>query len=321
MFSTDTLIIGAGLAGLTAARHLRANGMNVSVIEKSRSPGGRMSTRRSEHGGFDHGAQYFTSRTPEFAALINQLVESGHVGSWQPNGKDSAHPWWVGQPGMSAFGKAITGDLDIRFQAQARAIERFNGSYSVEIEGAGSVRDTISAARIVAAIPAPQAAALLVPMDRAFAAIDHVVMAPCWAAMVAFDSRVIGVADIIRGGREDPLALIARNSSKPGRSGETFVLHASPEWSRERLEDDKQAVAADLLAAMRHAAGPDVLLPEPVHLVAHRWRYALTETPLDAPFIANEDNTLMACGDWCIGGRIEAAHQSGLALAQRILSL
>jgi hypothetical protein len=40
---------------------------------------------------------------------------------------------------------------------------------------------------------------LLIPLDPAFAAIDHVVMAPCWAAMVAFDtgsrlSRTLSVA-------------------------------------------------------------------------------------------------------------------------------
>lgn len=321
MLSTDTLIIGAGLAGLTAALHLRDNSVDVAVIEKSRSPGGRMSTRRSDYGNFDHGAQYFTSRTPEFTALVKQLVENGDAGPWLPSGKDSARPWWVGQPGMSAIGKAIAGNLDIRFQTQASEITHINGGYRVEIESADSTRDTISAARIIAAIPAPQAAPLLVPLDPAFSPINEVVMAPCWAAMVAFDTVPDAVPNILRGNPADPLALIARNSSKPGRTGETFVLHASPTWSRERLEDDKETVAADMLAAMRHAVHPHAILPEPVQCVAHRWRHALTETPLGAPFIANDDSTLMACGDWCIGGRIEAAHQSGLALARHILSL
>jgi renalase len=321
MHSTDTLIIGAGLAGLTAARQLRNHGVDVALIEKSRSPGGRMSTRRSDQGDFDHGAQYFTSRTPDFTALVNQLVKNGDVGPWHPNGKDSPSSWWVGQPEMSAFGKAIAGDLDIRFETRATRIRRIDGGYNVDIESMGGVRSMISAARVVAAIPAPQAATLLIPLDPAFAAIDHVVMAPCWAAMVAFDTGLEAFADIVRGGAADTLALIARNSSKPGRTGETFVLHASPAWSRNRLEDDRETVAADMLDAMRQTAGPHTILPEPVHCVAHRWRYALTETPLGAPYVGNDDSTLLACGDWCIGGRIEAAHQSGLALARHILSL
>lgn len=321
MLRTDVLIVGAGLAGLSAARQLSDNGVDVTVIEKSRSPGGRMSTRRSTYGNFDHGAQYFTSSTPEFSTLINQLVESGHVGSWQPNGKDSARPWWVGQPGMSAFGKAITGDLDIQFQVMATRINRIEGGYSVEIEAADSSGDPISAQRVVAAIPAPQAAALLAPLDPAFTAINNVVMAPCWATMVSFDSDPGTVPDILRGGPSDPLALIARNSSKPGQSGTNFVLHASPAWSRERLEDDREVVAGDMLSAMRTAVRKHTSLPDPIHCVAHRWRHAQTETPLDAPFIANDASTLMACGDWCIGGRVEAAHQSGLALARHILSL
>lgn len=166
MLRTDTLIIGAGLAGLTAARHLRDNNIDVVVIEKSRSPGGRMSTRRSDYGNFDHGAQYFTSRTPEFTALVNQLAENGDIAPWQPKGKDSTWPWWVGQPGMSTMGKALAGGLDIRFQAQVSGINRIDDGYSVEIEAADNASNAISAARVVAAIPAPQAASLLVPLDR-----------------------------------------------------------------------------------------------------------------------------------------------------------
>jgi predicted NAD/FAD-dependent oxidoreductase len=40
------LVIGAGLAGLTAARRLQDRGHTVVVVDKGRAPGGRMATRR-----------------------------------------------------------------------------------------------------------------------------------------------------------------------------------------------------------------------------------------------------------------------------------
>ena len=42
--SSDVLIIGAGLAGLSAAITLQAAGRNVRVIESSDRPGGRVTS-------------------------------------------------------------------------------------------------------------------------------------------------------------------------------------------------------------------------------------------------------------------------------------
>ncbi|MCV6626839.1 MAG: FAD-dependent oxidoreductase, partial [Cellvibrionaceae bacterium] len=71
-------IIGAGLAGLSAAKQLQ-NRAQVTVFDKARGLGGRMSTRRCEPYFFDHGAQYFTARSEGFKAFLEPLIEAGVV--------------------------------------------------------------------------------------------------------------------------------------------------------------------------------------------------------------------------------------------------
>lgn len=98
---TETIaIIGAGLAGLSAARSLAARGLAVHLFDKGRAPGGRLATRRAEHGGrrlpFDHGAQYLRAAGPDFAAA---LAEAG--AGPRP---DAARR--VGVPAMSALPRA-----------------------------------------------------------------------------------------------------------------------------------------------------------------------------------------------------------------------
>ncbi|MGJ8571565.1 MAG: NAD(P)/FAD-dependent oxidoreductase [Hoeflea sp.] len=321
MIETDILILGAGLAGLTLARELSQQPGKVVVIEKSGSAGGRLSTRRSDAGDFDHGAQYLTNRTAGFSKLIDQLSQSGNLAAWNPDGKDSAHTWWVGQPGMSAVGKTLAKGLDITYQTRATHIARQDGKILVHTQNSDGDGPVYRASRVIAAIPAPQALDLLESLDPVFAQVRTVSMAPCWSAMLAFDRPLADVPDLIRGQDGDALALIARNGSKPGRTGETFVLHATPQWSRSHLETDRDAVKASMLEAMRQQTGLAQHLPAPLHCEVHRWLYALVEKPLDQPFLGNQQNTLFACGDWCIGGRAAAAHQSGEAVAHHIISL
>lgn len=321
MIETDILVVGAGLAGLTLARELSALGNKVMLLEKSRSPGGRLSTRRSDFGGFDHGAQYLTSRTAGFTALLNQFSRNDELAPWNPGGKDSARPWWVGKPGMSSLGTAMAHDLDIEFDARVTGIVKHEQKYLVHTESCSGTGPDYLAARVVAAMPAPQALDLLAPVDPVFVRLKKVAMAPCWSAMLAFEVRLTDIQDLMRGQETDVLSLIARNGSKPARTGETFVLHATPQWSREHIEDERDAVRSAMLSAMREQTGLGGNLPDPIHFEVHRWLYALVQTPLDQPFFGNPENTLFACGDWCIGGRAEAAHQSGQALARHIMSL
>ncbi len=55
-------VIGARVAGLTAARNLAHVGWEVVVLEKARGVGGRTSRRRSEAAAFDHGARIWMPR-------------------------------------------------------------------------------------------------------------------------------------------------------------------------------------------------------------------------------------------------------------------
>jgi renalase len=321
MKNTDTLVLGAGLAGLTVARHLTGQSQKVTLIEKANAAGGRLATRRSDFGSVDHGAQYITSRTPDFTALINQLAQSGELAAWRPKGKDSSRPWWVGQPGMAALGKALAKDLDISFNTRATRIEKQGDRYQVHTQSGDGAGAVYSASRVIAAIPAPQALDLFGSVDQAFQPLQHVRMAPCWTAMMAFEAPLPTVPDFARGQEGGTLSLIARNGSKPERVGENFVLHATPQWSRAQLESDPETVKAAMIKAMRIETGLGADLPRPAHFEVHRWLYALVETPLGQPYLGNTDNTLFTCGDWCLDGRAEAAHHSALALARHIISL
>ncbi|MFP5379861.1 MAG: FAD-dependent oxidoreductase, partial [Vicinamibacteria bacterium] len=81
------LVVGAGVAGLAAARRLVDGGHDVHVVDKGRAPGGRVATRRvlsaSDVFQFDHGAQYFTARDPRFVEQVAAWDAAGVIRPWR----------------------------------------------------------------------------------------------------------------------------------------------------------------------------------------------------------------------------------------------
>ena len=78
----NIIIVGAGISGCVCANRLAMSGHTVTLIEKGRGVGGRMSTRRMNGARIDHGAQFFTARDPRMKELVKDWEEQGIVVPW-----------------------------------------------------------------------------------------------------------------------------------------------------------------------------------------------------------------------------------------------
>ena len=321
---TQVAIIGAGLAGLTLARELVQAGLSVQVFDKGRVPAGRMSTRERDGGTFDHGAQYFTAREPDFQREVEAWVARGLAAEWRGRfgtltrgsvvPKHDGPARYVGVPGMSAVARALASGLDVRSGVKVARARREQTGWALTAETGEALGHF---ERVAVAVPAPQAALLLEDTPELAARAAAVVMEPCWAAMVRFEAPVALPLDGVFV-HDSPLTWAARDSAKPGRApGEHWVLHASPVFSREHLETLPGDMAPRLVEAFARALGG--ALP-PGEAVAHRWRYAQAEPPLSEGALWDAARGVGVCGDWCAGSRVEGAFLSGRALAHRLLT-
>ena len=307
--SSRTVVIGAGMAGLTCATALRAAGHAVVVVDKARGPGGRMSTRRQtlEAGDvtFDHGAPGFTAIGADFKARVDTWRLQGLVAAW--SGADPGT--FVGIPAMNAPLKAMAGGLEAQWGQAVTQIVQAPGGWRLDGPPlADAVFD-----RVVVAIPAEQAAVLLAePLADVAALAKASPSTPCWTLMVVFAAPVAPGLAVLSG--EGPALWAGREASKPGRTGpEAWVIQASPDWSRENLELSPEEAAPHLLQGFQAALGGP--LPPVVSAVAHRWRYARPTGPARDP-VWDPSRGLGVCGDWLGGGSVEGAWRSGRQLAR-----
>ena len=320
----DVVVLGAGIAGLAAARALAAAGGEVQVLDKGRGPGGRASTRRAGPHAFDHGAQYFTAREPHFRAELERWLARGSAARWEgrivalgPDGARACEPLerHVGVPGMSALARELGRGLDLRQGVRVAGCERRAGVWELVDERGGLLA---RAGTLVVSAPPAQSAALIGARSPLGALAASAELRPCLAVMVAFEQRVeVDFDGAFCAGPE--LAWVARDSSKPGRApGERWVLHATPAWSARELERTPAELAPSLLAAFARELGQT--LPAVTHLEAHRWRFASPGKPVELARPVDLERGLVLAGDWLAGGRIEGAYLSGLAAAEAVLT-
>ena len=318
-------IIGAGIAGLSAARALRDAGHVVHLFDKSRGSGGRMSSKRSDAGALDMGAQYFTARDRRFVNEVQRWQSHGWAQQWKPqlynfkSGQLTPSPdeqiRWVGTPRMSAITRALLDDLPVEFDC--RITEVFQGTQHWNLLDAdGGNHGPFS--HVIIATPAPQATTLLAAAPKLASAVAGVKMDPTWAIALAFDTPL----DTPMEGcfvRDSALDWLARNRSKPGRdiTLDTWVLHATSTWSKAHLDLPKEAVIEHL-----HGAFAELLncaMPAPSFSLAHRWLYARPSGSHEFGVLADADLGLFVCGDWCLSGRVEGAWLSGQEAARRLI--
>ncbi|MEZ0468662.1 NAD(P)/FAD-dependent oxidoreductase [Phaeobacter sp. SYSU ZJ3003] len=303
------VIIGSGIAGLACARTLAAAGLAPVVLDKGRGIGGRVATRRVGAMQFDHGAQYVTAQSPGFEALLSVLHTDGTLARWPDEGDRSRY---VGRPGMSALAKALGVGLDIRQGVQVKGITQIGDSWALQLSDS-----VLQTRRVVLTVPAPQVAGLLGAEHSLVADLAPVRLAPCLTLMAAVTAPVPFAS---RQDRDDPLAWIALDNSKPDRPPGTglWVAQAGKDFSERHLEQDAPTIANAMLPLLCDRLG--VTVDCVTHAAAHRWRYARVTQALDQRFLTSADGTLHLGGDWCVGPRIEAAWQSGAAIAHDILA-
>lgn len=347
-------VIGAGMAGVVCARTLVQAGHRVTLLEKSAGFGGRMATRDTEFGGFDHGAQYFTVRDSRFARIllgvqdlvrpwsvstVRVLDELGHVLASAP---PPTEPHFVAKPGMNAlvshWGEPLL--MPERFgglTAQTRLSHHVHRiepdaleprQWQLRAEDSDGGQHVLGGFdQMVLAIPHPQAHDLLLASGLAPALrqrLTAVSVAPCWVLMLAFPNAMqpglgtLGPHWNAARSTHHRISWLARENSKPGRNPvERWTVQASPAWSSKHLDDPEERVAAKLLKGFAEITG---IRATPSHAQAHRWRFAQTQTPLGESHLFDAALGIGLCGDWCLGHRVEDAFISGLELALRVIA-
>ena len=309
------LIVGAGMAGLTAAAALQEKGWHVVLLDKGRGVGGRMATRRIGGSYFDHGAQFFTVRDSRFREAVAQWESDNVVIPWFTEG---GHVRYRAVTGMTSLTKHLAKSLDVRSETKVQRVKPGDEGWSVFTEAG----ERFHSDALLLTAPAPQSAALLgacaeqMPAEI-FVTLQSIDFDPCFALLVTLEGASCVPAPGYLRIDEGPIEWIADNTQKGISTGTAaLTIHARADFSRRYLESPQDEVATLMLEAARISLGVNVATWQ-----LHLWRYSKPIAEPRPPFLfTSKPAPLAIAGDAFAGSRIESAFLSGLSAADKISS-
>jgi len=332
--ATDVALVGAGLAGLSAARALRERGADVALVDKGGRPGGRCATRTLAGAVIDTGAQFFTVRDPRFAAVVEAWRAEGvPIREWASGWAQAAsaadgpagatdggdgHPRYSVEGGMNRLAAHLARDLDVRCDVCVPAV-RAGGSGWQLVAGGPTV---MTAAAAVVTPPVPQTLALLhaggVRLDLGL--VDRLARQTyerCITLLVALD-RAPGLP--VPGGvqfRGGDVAWLADGVAKGASRAPCVTVHAAAEYSEDHAGDTDLTVTRHLLGLVRPWLAP----ADAIATQVFRWRFSKPHRPTDdgAVVAASAPGPLVLAGDAFAGAKVEGAVTSGLRAADLVI--
>lgn len=316
--TTDVLVVGAGMAGLIAARELLRAGLSVLVLDKGRGVGGRLASRRIEGATFDHGAQAFATGDARHAAVALRDRLEGAVAEWDPvPANRSGQPHWRGVPSMSGVPKHLALGLPVQLETTLTALHPEADHWgATTLDGR-----SITARAVILTPPVPQSLALLdaggFPLAPALRQRLHAIEYDrCLAVMAVLEapSRIPPPGGLLLD--TGPIASITDNQRKGISREPAITLQATPAFSLEHWDQDRTETARRLLDTAAAWLGSAVRNHQ-----VHGWRYSRPRVMDPEAFVlASNVPPLALAGDAFGQGGVEGAAFSGFEAAQAIVA-
>ena len=330
-------VIGAGIAGLAAARALHRVGHRVTVWEKGSRVGGRIGTRRHGEVFFDHGAQNVKAEGTALESEVRRMQEECELTTiaepvCQHNDGKILHgdadanseQKWSCRNGLAALPNGLANGLDVRLNSPIHTLEETGDSYLLH-DSAGKVLDTVHF--VIVTAPAPQTAELLEngiwreDQGERIALLRSVEYSRCLSVLLHIDAPDDDLPwyALLAADRQHPLLWLARENAKgfvPFAGQTALVAQLGHEASIRLWEENDSRVVHETVNWISGICG------DRLHSVlwsnVKRWRYSLPLNTISFEAANPSETRVLICGDATARGRVPDAYESGLKAAQRI---
>lgn len=316
-------IVGAGVAGLGAARTLRRLGHESVVFEALDRVGGRLESRGIAGYLFDTGASTIAPRGASIEHTMRvELDASGlhrvqhpifvHTGLRVASGdpvKNSVERLAYVQ-GNQVLAERLAEGLDVRLLTPVADLSKNGNGFHC----GGEEFDAL-----IVTPPAPVARPLLMMVGEG-RHLANTSYRSCLSVLLGIRAQLPALSyhAILDPEQRHPLTWLCVDSDKcPGRAPTgctALVAQLSPEFSKRHFESEDDLVVSATLDFVSRVFGPEFGTCEVAEVV--RWRHSQPDTTSLFESANIPGNRVVVAGDGVMGSRVELAYESGVKAAE-----
>ena len=318
----DFCIVGSGIAGSTIA-NLLSKKYSVEIFDKARGPGGRASNRRYKKDlSFDHGLQYISPKSKEFAKFIFDLENKKILKKWQGNhldftfGKKDGVPKYIGVKGNNAIPKYLIKNVKVNFQSLVTNIKFNNNCWEITINN----KEIINFKNLILTCPYPQLMGLGSKYLHKQIFKSKIQMVPNITVMLSYKNNSKISINSIKFNDEKLAWAANENSKERFKSNEIlWTLQCTEKYSKKIIDlfkDNKNYYLKEITKEFENLIGFKV--KDLIFKNIHGWRYAYSYSNKKLEFFWTNKFNLGICADWMSGPKAENAWLNANTLFKQI---
>lgn len=301
----NNIIIGAGLSGLILARRLIKSGAEVLIVEKSKSVGGRMATRRDEDATFDHGAQLTSESLTKYFGL--EIC--------QPWVQVNAEMKYAIKQGMNKAAKHLAQGLEIQLNEKVVNLKS-DGHVIIELES----ETTLSARRVFMTCPVPQSVELLKKSKMSYPeTLDQVKYAKALVGLFRIETESLMIKNLkYEENLDHGIFSISNQQSKNVSEGLAFTVVMNPKFSEAYFDKDEAGNLFLIENCLASFLTNHLKIKESDYKILRsqlkKWRYSHPLNNFGADYLALPNQNIYLIGDGFTGGSLARSVASAEAV-------
>lgn len=285
-------IIGAGLSGCNLYNNLKEKYENITIFEKSRGVGGRLSTKYIEDKFIDHGTSSLIPITDDLKLFCLDLVKNGVL--------KAKYDEFIPKNGINSICKFLIDEKDLVKNTKIIKAQNFDNKWILQDENHKIYEDFDL---LFISIPAPQILELDIELPNDFKQKVANIKYDSVFSVILYSNKNIKL-DQNRFYENPDIENIIDNSKKYGfKDFSSYIIHSSREFANCVNHKSKEDIYEIFLENLDEELQEEL---NKFEIIPHLWKYAFAKSSLDMPYFLNNEKNLGICGDYFNYNNLEA---------------
>lgn len=304
-------IIGAGLSACNLYNNLKKEDYDITIFEKARGTGGRLSTKYIEDKFIDHGTPYINTNNSSLLNFLETKTKENVLKKIDNN--------YYPTNGINKLCSSLIDKKDLVINTKIVKTSFANNSWTLFDENNKAYEDFDF---VVFTIPATQILENDFDLGEQTQEDLEKVTYDAMATLICYRKKQddFSFKDFEKFEKSELFFKIIDNSSKyKYKDFESYIFHLNKKFVQENIDLSKDEIFKLIHKKIQQEF--NLNLKDDFEVIEHLWRYAFVKDFLKKDFIINEKKAYGICGDYFNGINLEASYQSSKKIAEKINSI